>query len=114
LRLSRGLTGLLAVLAISIPAVALAQGEGPSSLPGPAKAYGVICTRAPYSTQPGTADFGRCVQALAKGTKGTQTASDAALKACRQATPPLPGDQFGDCVASTKTLIRGLRALRAQ
>jgi hypothetical protein len=111
MQLSRGFLAFVAVLAIAIPTVALAAGGGPASLPGPAKAYGVICTRDPYNTQPGTSDFSQCVKALAKGTHGTETASDAARTACRQATPPLPGDQFGNCVSTTKTLVQGLRAL---
>jgi hypothetical protein len=110
---SRRLMSMLAVLAVSVPAVALAQGGGPSSLPSPAKAYGVICQRAPYSTSPGTPEFGDCVKALGKGTRDTVGASDAARTACRQATPPLPGDEFGACVSSTKTLVQGLKALHA-
>jgi hypothetical protein len=110
MRISRGLLGLVAVLAIAVPTVALASG-GPASLPGPAKAYGVICTRAPYNTTPGTSDFAECVKQLAKGTNGNETASDAARTLCRQATSPPSGRQFGECVSSTKTLVEGLRAL---
>ncbi len=55
----------------------------------------------------------RFVTALAKGTKGTESPSDAARVACRQATPPVPGKQFGACVSSTKTLVEGLVAIRA-
>ena len=110
---SRSLLGLLAVAAIAIPGVALATGGSPNP-PAPAKAYGVICTRAPYNAQPGTPEFSKCVTALAKGTKGDVTADDAARVTCRQATPPLSGKAFGDCVSSTKTLVQGLRAIRAQ
>jgi hypothetical protein len=109
--LSRRLVvGLLAALAIAVP-VALAD---VSTAPTPAQAFGVICQRPPHSTTPGTANFSNCVRALAKGVRGTVTADDAARVACRQATPPLPGDEFGRCVASTKTLVFGLRALRAE
>jgi hypothetical protein len=110
MRISRGLLGLWAVLAIAVPTMAFASG-GPASLPGPAKAYGVICTRAPYNTNPGTSDFAQCVKQLAKATNGNETASDAARTLCRQATPPLSGRQFGQCVSSTKTLVHGLRAV---
>jgi hypothetical protein len=110
MRISRGLLGLFAVVAIAVPTVALASG-GPGSLPGPAKAYGVICTRAPYNTNPGTSDFAECVKQLARATNGNETASNAARTLCRDATPPSSGRQFGQCVSSTKTLVQGLRAL---
>ena len=110
MKLSRRLVGLRAAAVVAIPAMAFAMGA-PSTLPGPAKAYGVICKRDPYNTQPGTPDFSQCVRALAKGTRGSVSASDAARVACRQATPPLPGREFGNCVSSTKTLVRGLSAL---
>jgi len=90
--------------------VALASG-GPSSLPTPARAYGVICDRPPYDTSADNVNHGKCVKALANGVRGDETASDAARTACRQATPPLPGDEFGACVSSTKTLVQGLSAL---
>ncbi len=70
--------------------------------------------RPPTSAQPGTEAFRRCVVAFAKGTRGSVTADDAARVICRQATPPVSGEAFGRCVSSTKTLILGLRALRAQ
>jgi hypothetical protein len=110
MRLSRWLVGMLAAVAIAVP-VALAD---VGTAPTPAQAFGVICQRPPYSTQPGTANFYNCVRGLAKGVRGTITADDAARVTCRQATPPLPGDEFGRCVSSTKTLVLGLRALRAQ
>ena len=103
----------LLVLAIAVPA-AFAIADTPPSPPTPAKAYGVICQRPPYNNQPGTPAFRTCVTAFAKATRGSVTANDAARVTCRNATPPLPGDQFGACVSSTKTLIQGLRALRAQ
>jgi hypothetical protein len=111
MRISRWIVGLLAVAAIAVPVAMAADQPNP---PSPAKAYGVICTRAPYNAQPGTPEFSNCVRALAKGTRGAVTADDAARVACRNATPPLPGDQFGACVSSTKTLVQGLRAIRAQ
>jgi hypothetical protein len=111
--LSRKWIALLAVLAIAVPATFAIADTTPSP-PTPAQAYGVICQRPPYSTTPGTVNFRNCVVALAKGTRGDVSAYDAARFACRQATPPLPGDQFGKCVSSTRTLILGLRALRAQ
>jgi hypothetical protein len=112
MRLSRWLIGLMAAIAISVP-VAIAA-DTPPTTPTAAQAYGVICQRPPTSAQPGTEAFRNCVVAFAKGTRGTVAADDAARVICRQATPPLPGDKFGACVSSTKTLIQGLRALRAQ
>ena len=106
----RLLIGLLAVTAIAVPVAVADVGTGPT----PAQAYGVICQRPPTSTEPGTEAFRTCVRALAKGTRGAVTADDAARVACRQATPPLPGEEFGSCVSSTKTLVLGLRAIRAQ
>jgi hypothetical protein len=111
MRISRLLVGLLAAAAIAVPVAMAADQPNP---PAPAKAYGVICARAPYNAKPGTPEFSKCVTALAKATKGTVSPSDAARVACRQATPPLPGKAFGDCVSSTKTLIHGLQAIRAQ
>ncbi len=110
---TRRLIAVLAVLAVAIPAVAFAT-DTPPSPPTPAQAYGVICQRPPYNNQPGTAAFRTCVTAFAKATRGSVTADDAARVTCRNATPPLPGDKFGACVSSTKTLIYGLRAIRAQ
>ncbi len=110
MRPSRWLIGLLAVTAIAVP-VAIAD---VGSAPTPAQAYGVICHRPPYSTQPGTTNFYTCVRALAKGTRGEVSAYDAARVACRQATPPLSEEEFGTCVSSTRTLVLGLRAIRAQ
>lgn len=103
----------LAVLAVAVPAVALAD-RGPAELPTPAKAYGVICERPPYDIPQDNKNFSDCVRALAKGVNGGESASDAARTACRQATPPLPGDEFGKCVSDTKTLVQGLRALKAR
>ena len=113
MRISRLLLGLAAVVAIAVPAAALAV-DNPPSPPDQAKAYGVICKREPYNTKPGTPEFSKCVTALAKGTKGTTSPSDAARITCRQATPPLSGKEFGKCVSSTKTLVEGLVAIRAQ
>ena len=76
-------------------------------------AHGVICQRAPYNNQPGTAAFRTCVTTFAKATRGNVTADDAARVTCRNATPPLPGVKFGECVSSTKTLIHGLQAIKA-
>jgi hypothetical protein len=111
--LPRGVIALLVAVAVAVPAVALASNGSPSP-PTPAQAYGVICQRAPNNAKPGTPEFGKCVTALAKATKGTESPSDAARVTCRNATPPLPGDEFGACVSSTKTLVQGLRAIRAQ
>jgi hypothetical protein len=108
----RWLLGLLAAVAITVP-VALATASTPSP-PTPAQAYGVICQRPPTDNQPGTAAFRTCVTTFAKATKGNVTADDAARTICRNATPPLPGTAFGECVSSTKTAVLGLRALRAQ
>jgi hypothetical protein len=107
---SRWLVGLLAITAIAVP-VAIA---GPGSPPTSAQAYGVICQRPPISAEPGTVAFRNCVRAFARGTRGEVTADDAARVICRQATPPLSGEAFGRCVSSTKTLVLGLRALRAE
>jgi hypothetical protein len=105
--------GILGVLAVAIPAVAFAA-DTPPSPPTPAQAYGVICQRPPYNNQPGTEAFRTCVTTFAKANKGSESASDAARVTCRNATPPLPGAKFGACVSSTKTLVLGLRAIRAQ
>lgn len=105
--------GMLAVLAVAIPAVAFAAGTPPSP-PTPAQAYGVICQRPPYNNKPGTEAFRTCVTTFAKATKGTESPSDAARKTCRNATPPLPGVKFGECVSSTQKLMQGLQAVRAQ
>jgi hypothetical protein len=110
--LSRRSIALLAVLAIAVP-TAFAVADTPSP-PTPAQAYGVICQRPPNNNQPGTEAFRTCVTAFAKANRGAVTADDAARVICRNATPPLPGDKFGACVSSTKTLIGGLRAIRAQ
>jgi hypothetical protein len=110
MRISRWIVGLLAVAAIAVP-VALAA--TPPSPPTPANAYGVICQRPPTNNQPGSEAFRTCVTNFAKGTRGTETASDAARKICRNATPPLPGVKFGECVSSTQKLIGGLQAIKA-
>jgi hypothetical protein len=111
MRISRALLGLAAVAAIAVPTVALAV-DHPNP-PEQAKAYGVICKREPYNTKPGTPEFSKCVRALARGTNGTTSPSDAARITCRNATPPLPGRTFGQCVSSTKTLVEGLVAIKA-
>jgi hypothetical protein len=102
----------LGVLAVAIPAVAFAA--TPPSPPTPAQAYGVICQRPPTDNKPGTEAFRTCVTTFAKANKGNVTADDAARVICRNATPPLPGVKFGECVSSTKTLVHGLQAIRAQ
>ena len=112
MRISRWIVGLLAATAIAVP-VAMAA-DNPPSPPDQAKAYGVICKREPYNTKPGTPEFAKCVRGLARGTNGLASPSDAARITCRNATPPLPGRKFGECVASTKTLVEGLVAIRAQ
>lgn len=113
MRISRLLLGLAAVVAIAVPAAMALAADNPSP-PEQAKAYGVICKREPYNTKPGTPEFSKCVRALARGTNGTTSPSDAARITCRNATPPLPGRKFGECVSSTKTLVEGLVAIRAQ
>lgn len=102
----------LSALAVSVPAVALAE-RGPGEVP-PGKAYGVICERPPYDNPRSNVNFSQCVRALARGVNRRDTAADAARRACRNATPPIPGREFGECVASTKTLVRGLRTLKAR
>ena len=111
MRISRWIVGLLAVAAIAVP-VALAA--DPPSPPTAAQAYGVICQRPPTDNKPGTPAFRTCVTAFAKANKGNVTADDAARVICRNATPPLPGRKFGECVSSTKTLVHGLQAIKAQ
>jgi hypothetical protein len=113
MRISRLLLGVAAVVAIAVPTVAFAV-DNPPNPPEQAKAYGVICKREPYNTKPGTPEFSKCVRALAKGTNGTTSPSDAARITCRNATPPLPGRTFGKCVSSTQRLVEGLVAIRAQ
>ena len=107
-------------VALAIPAFAVGQ-SGPSEEAKPAgTAYGVMCQRAPLSAsksnendpQPGT-PFSRCVSQHRQGTNGNKTAAAAAREACRQ-NPALKGEAFGQCVASTRNLILGLRGLKAQ
>ena len=112
MHISRWLVGLLATAAVAVP-VAMAA-DTPPSPPTPAQAYGVICQRPPTDNKPGTEAFRTCVKAFAKANRGDVTADDAARVICRHATPPLPGVEFGKCVSSTKTLIHGLQAIRAQ
>jgi hypothetical protein len=114
MRLLSGKPLAVAAVLAAVPAMAVAQGQGPGDLPTPAKAYGVICERPPYDIARDNRDHADCVRALAQGVNGGESASDAARRACRQATPPLPGDEFGKCVSSTKTLLHGLRALKAR
>lgn len=104
--------GIAAATAVALPAIAIAQ-DRPDP-PTPAQAYGVICERPPYKAPRENVAFSRCVRALAQGVNRRESAADAARRACRQATPPLPGDEFGKCVASTKTLVLGLRELKAR
>jgi hypothetical protein len=40
-------------------------------------------------------------------------APNQAGQGCRNATPPLPGVKFGECVSSTQKLIGGLQAIKA-
>jgi hypothetical protein len=123
MKISRtALAGPLAV-ALAIPAFALGQ---PETIPPsenakpPATAYGVMCDRlgTPRSNendpQPGT-PFSRCVSAHRKGVGGQQSDREAARAACREAfSPSKEGRKFGECVASTRNLILGLRGLKAQ
>jgi hypothetical protein len=111
--ISRGLIALLVAVAVAVPAAVALAADNPSP-PEQAKAYGVICKREPYNTKPGTPEFSKCVRALAKGTNGDISPSDAARVTCRNATPPLPGRKFGECVSSTQRLVEGLVAIRAQ
>ncbi len=114
--------GPLAV-ALAIPAFALGQPETPppnGNAQPPATAYGVICQRLGASKsnendpQPGT-PFSRCVSVHREGVSGKQPDREAARAACRQAfSPSEEGKKLGDCVASTRNLILGLRGLRSQ
>ena|SRR5205809_478040 len=113
MRLRSKLLAVLAITAVVVPALALATDRGPGVTP-PRAAYGVICERPPYDVPRDNVNFGKCVRALAQGTNGAESASDAARHACRQATPPLPGRAFGACVSSTKTLVHGLKTLKAR
>jgi hypothetical protein len=105
---------LAAAVTLAIPAVAIGVGDrGPENIP-PRAAYGVICERPPYDISRDNADFSECVRALAKGVNGGESASDAARTACRLASEGNPGGQeFGKCVADTKTMILGLRSLKS-
>jgi hypothetical protein len=102
-----------AVLALAVPALALAGDRGPQNAP-PGAAYGVICERPPYDVPRNNADFSDCVRALAQGVNGHESARDAARTACRQGEQNPGGQQFGKCVADTRTLIQGLRTLKAR
>ena len=59
--------------------------------------------------------FSRCVSAHREGVSGKQPDREAARAVCRQAfSPSQEGRKFGECVASTRNLILGLRGLRSQ
>jgi hypothetical protein len=115
-------TALAAPLAVglAIPAFAIGQpGDTPVENPPPqppAKAYGVICQRAPNNHEPGTQAFKTCVAQHRQGVNGQKSARAAALAACRNSFPPAErnSEDFRDCVAETRTLIVGLRGLKAQ
>ena len=112
LKVPSPLAAALVAGAVAVPAVAIAQ-DTPEP-PTPRQAYGVICDRPPYEAPRSNVTFSECVTALARGVNGRDSAADAARNACRSATPPLPGDEFGECVASTRTLVLGLRELKAR
>lgn len=107
------IAGPLAV-ALAIPAFAVAQNGPPDDTPPqpPAKAYGVICQRAGHT--PGSPEFRTCVQEHKQGVNGQKSAAAAARALCRQGDDPPRSPEFGKCVSSTRTLILGLRGLKAQ
>ena len=107
---SKGIA-LVAAAAVAVPAFALAGDRGPNNTP-PRAAYGVICERPPYDVPRDNADFSDCVRALAKGVNGNESAREAARTACRQGDMNPGSDEFGKCVAGTRTLILGLRSLK--
>jgi hypothetical protein len=51
-----------------------------------------------------------------QGVSGQKTAHRAALEACREKFPSAERNsrEFSKCVSSTRTLIQGLRGLKAQ
>jgi hypothetical protein len=120
-RISRtALAGPLAV-ALAIPAFAIGQAGPPNrDAQPPGHAYGVICDRQGASKtnenhpDPGT-PFSRCVSEHRNGVNGQKSARAAARAACRESHPPTEGgNEFGQCVASTRELILGLRGLKAR
>ena len=109
---SKGL-GLAAAVALGLPAVAIAVGDrGPENTP-PRAAYGVVCERPPYENSRDNADFSECVRALAQGVNGNESAAEAARTACRTGEANPGGEEFGKCVAETRTLVLGLRSLQS-
>ena len=115
------LAGPLAV-ALAIPAFTVGQSgqTANENAKPPATAYGVVCQREGYSksnegdSEPGT-PFSRCVVAHRQGVNGQRSARAAARAACRGLySPTTEGRKFGECVASTRDLILGLRGIKAQ
>ena len=113
--------GPLAV-ALAIPAFAAGQsGQTPNEhAKPPATAYGVICQRGGWSQsnandpKPGT-PFSRCVSQHRQGVNEQKSALEAARAACRDRfSPSSDGRRYGECVASTRELILGLRGIKAQ
>ena len=113
MRISRLLLGLAAVAAITVPAVAFAVDKPPNP-PDQAKAYGVICKREPYNTKPGTPEFSRVRQSARQGHQRHHEAQRCGPGHLQERHPAAPGRKFGQCVSSTKTLVEGLAAIKAQ
>lgn len=114
MKVSRKALAAIAILAVAIPGIAIAQQRGPENVPAPAKAYGVICERPPYDAARDSVEFGRCVRALAQGTNGNLTPREAAGKACRQSDLAPRSEEFRACVLETRDLVVGLRALKSR
>jgi hypothetical protein len=115
MKLSRKAMAAIALVAVTIPAIAIAQQRGPNP-PHPAQAYGVICNERFQENgghQPGTQEFRDCVRNLARAVNGRITPHNAATRECKDAHPEL-GRAFAECRSQIRTLARGLRALRAR
>ncbi len=116
MKISRTALAAPLAVALAIPAFAIGQSAPSDEAKPPSAAYGVNCQRQGASkaddgpAKPGT-EFSRCVAAHRRGVDGQTTADNAARVTCGD-THPGPG--FGKCVAETRTLILGLRGLKAQ
>jgi hypothetical protein len=109
-------TALAAPLAVALAIPAFAIGQPDENAQPSGNAYGVICQRAPNVTKPGTPAFKACIAQHRQGVNGQKSARAAALATCRISFEPdeRNTEGFRNCVASTRTLILGLRGLKAQ
>jgi hypothetical protein len=115
-KISRSALAAPLAVALAIPAFAIGQADPttPNENAKPAgAAYGVMCQREGF--KPGSADFRTCMAEHRKGVSGQKSAAEAAREICKRSDPPAEDpNAFGKCVSSTRTLILGLRGLKAQ